>query len=348
MSSGGGPPQESEPQSGENEAREARGRRQNAIEFVDSQDPNVRSAIQRHTAYHSAAQRRDARSRLLRRSSQSRYLEWGRRPRLDTDVTTSSASSASSVSISPAPSMSERPEHQGQTSSSTQAEQESDRSTSRSASIPGIETMTIVPPAMSEEDSILQFCKSHTFLNFFRYNGNANISFLDSSTFCQHSQFRDLFDMATTFMREHEASRHLLLAYAYATRWKMNSSPETVQDQVDAQAHFGRGTNILWNRLRISGHASSDANIQAVMILIAYTSDFGQPREVSLHADALRTMVEQRGGIDAFGHNPALQQQLWQIERSREFHLTLGCEDSCTSALRFPDGLRLRPDSEAG
>lgn len=52
----------------------------NIIEFVDSQDPNVKSAIQRHTAYHSAAQRREARLRSLRRGNQPRYLEWGRRP----------------------------------------------------------------------------------------------------------------------------------------------------------------------------------------------------------------------------------------------------------------------------
>jgi hypothetical protein len=89
----------------------------NIIEFVDSQDPNARSAIQRHTAYHSAAQRRDTRSRLLRRSSQARYLEWTRRPRTDADVVTSSASSASSLSISPAPSQHERSEQPTRASS---------------------------------------------------------------------------------------------------------------------------------------------------------------------------------------------------------------------------------------
>ena len=158
MSSSGGPG-ENNPQGVESEATEFSGSRHNLIEFVDNQDPNVRSAIQRHTAYHSAAQRRDARSRLLRRSSQNRYLEWGRRPRLGPNVTTSSASSASSVSISPAPSMSERPEQQSRKSSSTQTEQESDRSATWSASIPGTETTAIALPAMSEEDSILQFCK---------------------------------------------------------------------------------------------------------------------------------------------------------------------------------------------
>jgi hypothetical protein len=149
-------------------------------------------------------------------------------------------------------------------------------------------------------------------------------------------------------MREDEVTRHLLYAYAYALRWKLHSSPETVQDQVDAQSNLGWGTNMLWNRLRLSGHEATDAVIQAVLLLMVYTYDFGQISEVELHANALRVMIQQRGGIDAFGHNPALQQQLCQVEKSRAFHLTLPCETSCTDALRFPDGLGLRPVDKDG
>ncbi|KIW17747.1 hypothetical protein PV08_04942 [Exophiala spinifera] len=141
-------------------------------------------------------------------------------------------------------------------------------------------------------------------------------------------------------MREHEASRNLLLAYAYAARWRVNSSPETVQDQVDAQTHFGRGTNLLWNRLRAADNASSDANIQAVLLLLVYTADFGQQSELHFHARALQTMIEQRGGIEAMSHNPTLQYQLRIIDQSRQFHLTLACEPSCPNALRFPDGFQ--------
>lgn len=142
-------------------------------------------------------------------------------------------------------------------------------------------------------------------------------------------------------MQDHEASRNLLLAYAYAMRWKLYSSPETVQDQVDAQANLGRGTNLLWNQLRVSGPSSPDAVIQTVLLLIAYTADFGQASEVQIHVDALRTMVTQRGGIGSFGHNSALQQQLWGIGTARTFHITFGCEAACTSPLRFPAGLSL-------
>jgi hypothetical protein len=79
------------------------------IEFVDSQAPNVRSAIQRHTAYHSAAQRREARSRRLRQATQPRYLEWSRRHPPDREVAEQSTSSRSSVSISPARPSSQAP-----------------------------------------------------------------------------------------------------------------------------------------------------------------------------------------------------------------------------------------------
>lgn len=162
MSSSGDTPQD------ENSRREARRssstRPPNVVEFVDSQDPNVRSAIQRHTAYHSAAQRRDARSRLLRRSSQSRYLEWGRRPpRLESERTTSSTSSAtSSLSISPAPSASERPELPSR-SSSNQTDQESDVSVTQSTSVGAGEDTPLTPsPAISPDDAVLHFCKCST------------------------------------------------------------------------------------------------------------------------------------------------------------------------------------------
>lgn len=157
-----------------------------------------------------------------------------------------------------------------------------------------------------------------------------------------------MLDSVIAYIFEHEAPRHLLLAYAYAMRWKLHSSPETVQDQVDAQSHLSQGTNILWNRIRLSAHSTSDAVIQAVLLLLVYTADFGQMSEVRLHEDALRTMLNQRGGINAFGHNPTLQQQLWAIGTSRAFHLTFGCEASCLSAPRFPDGLRLGHQAQDG
>lgn len=92
----------------------ARGRRRNQerparrnsgirITFVDSQDPNSRSTIQRHTAHHSNAQRRQARLEILRRD-RPRVLEWTRRANsADVLSVTSASSSASSSSISPLP-----------------------------------------------------------------------------------------------------------------------------------------------------------------------------------------------------------------------------------------------------
>lgn len=143
-------------------------------------------------------------------------------------------------------------------------------------------------------------------------------------------------------MMENETSRYLLLAYAYAMRRARTGIDDNPEDQVNAQTNFGRGTNILWNRLRMPGHASSDANVQAVLLLLAYTADFGQGDEVRLHADALQTMVDQRGGVAAFSNNAALEHQLLGIEESRRFHLTLSCTSDCRDPLRFPgDGLRL-------
>ncbi|KAH0847967.1 hypothetical protein AYO21_03666 [Fonsecaea monophora] len=324
MSSSGDPPQEDTSRASQSRDSNPNSRRSsNIIEFVDSQNPNVRSAIQRHTAYHSAAQRREARSRLLRRSSQTRYFEWTRRPRGDAEVATSSASSASSVSISPAPSIPGRPEPPSRTTSD---EQEAVSSTSEAAADSALEMLPSTSQIIaSTDDSVLEFFRA---------------------TFCDHYQSSDMLESALVYMLENEVSRHLLLAYAYAVRRARSVAEENPQDQVEAERNLGRGTNILWNRLQMPGAASSDANIQAVLLLVAYTADFGDTSEVRLHADALRTMINQRGGVDAFTYNPALQHQLWVIEVSRRFHLTLDCESTCPDPLRFPDGLRLRAGGE--
>lgn len=159
MSSGSDNARDSNPPRGQRQQSQTR--RPNLVEFIDSQDPNVRSAIQRHTAYHAAAQRRDARSRLLRRSSHTRYLEWGRRTGQDADVPTSStsaSSNASSVSISPVPSMSGRAGPSR--TSSTPTDRESETSASQQMSISAFDgASSTTSPAISAEDSILQFCE---------------------------------------------------------------------------------------------------------------------------------------------------------------------------------------------
>lgn len=140
------------------------------------------------------------------------------------------------------------------------------------------------------------------------------------------------------FIRSDEASTQLMLAYCYAVaaRQQEHAQAATLQRQ-QAQQYFGRGTNILWNRLRDPRHASSDANIQAVLVLVAYATDFGHPGEVEIHADALRTMVAQRGGT-ALIENHTLRDQLENIEASRRYHLTLGLDHECAAPKRFPHG----------
>lgn len=165
MSSGGEDRHQENTSSSRNSGRRASngGRRPNTIEFVNSQDPNVRSAIQRHTAYHSAAQRRDARTRYLQRPGQSRFLPWGRRPgRGHSEQPTSSASSVSSLSISPVPSI-ERPADQSR-SSSNPLDQDSQASNSRSESLAETQTTPSVSVSTNNfrDDAVLEFCKFTT------------------------------------------------------------------------------------------------------------------------------------------------------------------------------------------
>jgi hypothetical protein len=128
----------------------------NIIEFVDSQDPNVKSAIQRHTAYHSAAQRRDARLRSLRRGNQSRYLEWGRRPVSEPPDKTPSGNQTSGPAMI-------APGSHG-TTTKTQSSELSDLSPSllgppTSTSAPQSRSISPRVPLSAREESILQSCK---------------------------------------------------------------------------------------------------------------------------------------------------------------------------------------------
>src|SRR5271154_5343723 len=79
---------------------------QNIIEFIDSQAPNTKSAIQRHTAQHAAAQRREARLQAVREGVRPRNLQWQRRSSPDAPhFRATIATSGSSLSPSPASSL---------------------------------------------------------------------------------------------------------------------------------------------------------------------------------------------------------------------------------------------------
>jgi hypothetical protein len=148
------------------------------------------------------------------------------------------------------------------------------------------------------------------------------------------------YEIAIAFMRTDEACTQLLLAYCYQLRANLSAGDNTDEsDGQAAQRHLARGTNLLWNRLRDADTASSDANIQAVLLLVSYTFDFGPRDEVELHADALRTMVQQRGGLEALESNAALHRQLTAADSTRMFHLTLDCpDDDCGRDRRYPEG----------
>jgi hypothetical protein len=311
----------------------------NVIEFVDSQDPNVKSAIQRHTAYHSAAQRRDARLRSLRRGTQPRYLEWGRRPVSEppTDPSASSSTTSSSPVITRGPQEILSNVHSLDTSEVGRRLRGSAPATSAPQSRHGSISPRI--PLSGHEEAILQSCKSIPISSLFKANHCTTVlTRTDLRNLCGANTNQGLHDAVVAYIRTDEASTQLLLAYCYAISAQRHHSGETAAlHREHAHQYFGRGTNILWNRLRDSRNASSDANIQAVLLLVAYTSDFGQPNEVEIHADALRTMVAQRTQQGAIA-NSTLRGQLESIQSSRKFHLTLETEHECDAPQRFPNG----------
>ena len=318
---------------------EPRPSRANVIEFVDSQDPNVKSAIQRHTAYHSAAQRRDARLRSLRRGNQSRYLEWGRRS--GPEVVPPASPSSSASSLPPSSMASSHETEQALVTFPTSAElisQPSSEIQSLAITPSRGSTSSQTPTWTANEDSLadcmLTFLPLSRLLTRYGLTGETDVG-----RTLQHSPNGRLYTNLVASLRSDEATLSLLLAYCYAARaLSQPASTEAEDDLQSARQLFGQGTNILWNRLRDPVLASSDVNIQAVLMLVVYTFDFGEANEVDIHADALRTMVRQRGGIDALRNNAILHQQLQMLDSSRTHHLTLACDDTCERQLRFPEG----------
>ena len=323
----------------------------NIIAFVDSQDPNVKSAIQRHTAYHSAAQRREARMQSLRRGTQSRYLDWGRRQGSESVQPRSPESSSSSPYLqSSAIQGSDTVPGSLSTSSASlfpraQPLPQSRRSSGSSSPTP--------PTLTSAEDAILQFCRLYLLSQHRLVASNQDSIIhlrevlrttdpnLTSADLTSNPEQQAAYEATISFMRTDEACTNLLLAHSHSLRARIQDSESNAEtDRQAAQTYLARGTNVLRNRLRDSDSrgASSDPNIQAVLLLVSYSADFGQPGETDIHSDALRTMVQQRGGLEGLAGNVVLHRQLVAADTARRYHLTLSCTADCCRELRFPNG----------
>lgn len=117
----------------------------------------------------------------------------------------------------------------------------------------------------------------------------------------------------------------------------------TESDRNDAQRLYGRGTRLLRDRLTNPNTASSDGNIQAVLLFIAYASDTGSTEEALIHLGALSRMIKQRGGLKTLEAeiDAILWLQIRSISHSRRLHLTLECGPECPCEPRFPNGIGL-------
>lgn len=140
-----------------------------------------------------------------------------------------------------------------------------------------------------------------------------------------------------------EASTCLLSAYILACRGADYAEVPTNSDLNDAQRLYGRGTRLLGNRLINPQTASSDGNIQAVLLLIAYAADTGSTEEVPIHFGALSRMIKERGGLQAFEAqiDSTLKMQVRAISHSRRHHFTLDCVPGCPYEARFPSDFGL-------
>ena len=301
------------------------------VHFVNDYDLAVRSTVKRHVAYHQSAQRRHRRSKLLLQSRQTRYLDWRRRcptqssetsiPITSTFVPDASASSALDPSGQP-----------GSSSSALVKLQFESELLSNQTVSPSFPLMDI--SRVSHEDLMVQRCECSR-MSYTTKIAQVLKSTVDLIKRCPQTTNRTVMDSIVAYIRKHEVPRQLLLAYLHATSPKAQTLGNSMRNQVDAHTYYGRGTNVLWNRLRHEDDGICDTLVQAVLLLVARAADLGQADEVQLHLGGLRSMVGQRGGINSFASSPLLLQQLRALGASRTYHLTLDCEFSCPSALRF-------------
>ena len=123
------------------------------------------------------------------------------------------------------------------------------------------------------------------------------------------------------------------MAYAAATRaTTRHLDVDRENDKLAAERYKNKGIGFINARnLRQAVHAASDDNIQAVLLLIAYENKWGAPDQVDLHARGLHSMVEARGGIQAF--DEPLGQQLRWLEMTGNGALLLDCGPSCVQEM---------------
>ena len=122
---------------------------------------------------------------------------------------------------------------------------------------------------------------------------------------------------------------------SYRLSLRSQSSKNSWQDRVASLQYWSQGQNVLTQMLDGPLEASSDAIAQAVLMLIALARDFGSREEAQIHICGLKNMINQRGGISQFTHNPFLKRQLKNLATARMYHATLSCEPDCAHPFRF-------------
>jgi len=153
---------------------------------------------------------------------------------------------------------------------------------------------------------------------------------------CPHQTYHIRCDQIVAHARRDEASAYLLISYFLSTQARTRSGDDTFwQENATAMEYRGRGQNMLMQRLQDPRQASSDANIQAVLLLIALVSDFGDRGETRIHINGLKNMITQRGGLSQFAHEPFLESQIREIKLSKSLHLPLECGPDCPNTPRF-------------
>ena len=127
------------------------------------------------------------------------------------------------------------------------------------------------------------------------------------------------------------------MAYAAAHRAESGISYKTRNSGLAAD-YKTKCLTLLNDRIMTANgiHKASDKNIQAILFLLAYETRYGNTQEADLHLNGLRIMIQERGGLRAFGQQITLRQQLLWVELTGTTTMILECAPDCRGLSTLP------------
>jgi hypothetical protein len=131
-------------------------------------------------------------------------------------------------------------------------------------------------------------------------------------------------------VREEPSAAYIIMAYAAAHRADSGLSNRS-RDLGLAADYKAKCFALVNSRLQTASgiHKASDQNIQAVLLLLAYETRYGNAQDAVTHLNGLRGMIQERGGLRVFEEQVTLRHQLFWVQITGTAATILDCAPFC-------------------